>query len=39
MAEMMENGRCRSYLGGRLTDVLIDWIQRKRKKRELEIDS
>ena len=26
-------------LFGRETDVLIDWIQRKRKKRELEIDS
>lgn len=39
VAEMMENGRCKIYLGGRFTDVLIDWIQRMRKKRELEVDS
>lgn len=38
VAEMMENGRCKIYLGGRLTDVLTDWIQRM-KKRELEVDS
>lgn len=36
---MMKNGRCRIYFRGRLTDVLIDWIQRMSKKRELEVDS
>ena len=38
VAEVTENGRCRIYLGVRL-DLLIDWIQRIRKKRQLEVDS